>query len=419
MFLIFTQHFCVVCPSSLVCNWDKEFDRWLGKQGQPKRVTLLKGDTTFKSSSMKSFLHSKVGQVVIMSYDLFRVHSHHFADHHQKPHDHHHRVGVRFGLLVVDEGHRLKSASGSLTLSSLERLPVDARLLLSATPLQNNLAEFYALANFCRPGALGRDLGEFRRRFEHPILRHRSGGSNDPTPCPARLELDRIVSTFMLRRHQQDVLKSMVPPRTEMLLFCRPSSRQSELYEEIVDSATSTSSISFRSSSVCSTDILSALTSLRKVCSHPILVQRNVNDKKDLNVGTVSCPRENPSENAVHSSGKLVVLQGLLRSMADANGRGDCSLSPSPNKVVIVSSFTSTLSLVETLVLKPAGYTYVRLDGSTTMEERQSRVDAFNKQPRIFCFLLSSKAGGWYVYLIEVRNELGFHKKHFNNFIPP
>jgi SNF2 family DNA or RNA helicase len=362
-----------VCPSSLVNNWVKEFDHWLGKQGQPKRVPLLRGDTTFNSSSMKSFLHSKVGQVVIMSFELFRLHSHHFAS----PSSTQQQCGTagagqdRFALLVVDEGHRLKSTTGSLTLTSLEQLPADARLLLSATPIQNNLGELYTLANFCRPGILGESIAEFRRRFEKPI-------AASDTNQAAQRELEQILSTFMLRRLQTDVLKSMLPPRMEALIFCRPSQRQCDLYRQVVGAATSSST---------SVDVLSALTSLRKVCSHPFLHDCTTEAEKLDSVGSSD----------VELSGKLVVLQGLLRSMRNQSVDGSSSSPPSADKVVIVSNFTSTLSLVESLLLKPSGYSYLRLDGSTSPETRQSLVDAFNKQSKIFCFLLSSKAGGWYV----------------------
>jgi SNF2 family DNA or RNA helicase len=365
-----------------VGNWAKEFDRWLGVQGQPKRVKLLKGDTTFNSSSMKGFLHSKVGQVVILSYELFRLHSHHFEN------------GARFGLLVVDEGHRLKSTSGSLTLASLERLPAEARLLLSATPIQNNLGEFYALANFCRPGILGQDLTEFRSRFERPILRHRSCSSGDrrANECPAQRELDGIVSTFLLRRLQRDILKSALPPRTELLLFCRPSRRQVELYQRVVEGARGALGGS-------STEVLTALTSLRKVCSHPLLLHGTASTYpslygvEDVRDTALQLPDGNADE-VVDLSGKLSVLRGLLRSMTESNQGSNAA---SPDKVVIVSNFTSTLSLVESLVLEPAGHTYLRLDGATSMEDRQARVEAFNKQPGLLCFLLSSKAGGWCV----------------------
>lgn len=360
-----------MCPSSLVNNWVKEFDRWLGMEGQPKRVPILKGDTTFNSSSMKSFLHSKVGQVVILSYDLFRLHSHHFAKLASTQQQSVAGAGAgqeRFALLVVDEGHRLKSTAGSLTLTSLEQLPADARLLLSATPIQNNLGELYTLANFCRPGILGESISEFRRRFEKPIAS--SHGHN-----AAQRELEQVLSTFMLRRLQTDVLKSMLPPRTEALIFCRPSQRQCELYRQIVDAARSSST---------SLDVLSALTSLRKVCSHPFLHE----------VPSAAEPLESECCSHIQLSGKLVVLQGLLQCMRDPSLDGPSSSS---DKVVIVSNFTSTLSLVESLLLKPSGYSYLRLDGSTSPETRQSLVDAFNKQPKVFCFLLSSKAGGWYV----------------------
>lgn len=348
------QHFCVVCPSSLVGNWVKEFDQWLGPEGQPKRVPLKKGDATYNSSSMKSFLCSKTGQVVILSYDLFRLHSHHFSGG---------STPKNFALLVVDEGHRLKNTSGSLTLSALEELPTDARLILSATPIQNNLGEFYTLSNFCRPGILG-DLSAFRQRFERPILN--AATQRHGPPCAAQQELDHITSTFLLRRLQKDVLQSLIPPRTEVLLFCRPTPLQCQYYQEIVAAGAE------------SNDALSALTSLRKVCSHPVLYAPYDDQRNSFRAEHGSTPSD------VALSGKLVVLQALLHSVVQA---GDSS------KVVIVSNFTSALSLVETLLFQPLGYSYVRLDGSTGVDDRQALVDRFNKRD-IFCFLLSSKAGG-------------------------
>jgi len=133
-FGLVVQQFVVVCPSSLVSNWANEFDKWLGKAGQPKRVAIHKGGQeglaklkAFVTAMKNAKVCKKVpnGQVMILSYDLLRMNAKVLSD------------GITatqsFGLLVVDEGHRLKNTSGSLTLSALESLPTDARLCLTAT----------------------------------------------------------------------------------------------------------------------------------------------------------------------------------------------------------------------------------------------------------------------------------------------
>jgi SNF2 family DNA or RNA helicase len=109
-------------------------------------------------------------------------------------------------LLAVDEGHKLKSTAGSATLKALETLTSDARLCITATPIQNCLGEFHSIANFVRPGVLG-DLHTFRREYEKPI-----SASNSKTATRVQREkgmaqskaLETITSSFMLRRLQKD-----------------------------------------------------------------------------------------------------------------------------------------------------------------------------------------------------------------------
>ena len=132
-------------------NWAKEFDKWLGKAGQPKRV-VCKGGGEEGIRTLKSFCARKPQQseILIISYDLFRMQSALFQN------------VQKVRLLVVDEGHRLKNTNGSLTLTALESLPCDARLCITATPIQNCLSDFYNIANFVCPGVLG-DLATFRK----------------------------------------------------------------------------------------------------------------------------------------------------------------------------------------------------------------------------------------------------------------
>ena len=133
------RRFIVVCPSTLVSNWSKEFDKWLGKASQPKRIVVRNGAESEGLRNLKSFVPLKPNQseVLILSYELFRLHVKVIQN------------AQKIGILVVDEGHRLKNASGSQILTALNSMTsVDSRILISGTPIQNNLSEFWNVANF-------------------------------------------------------------------------------------------------------------------------------------------------------------------------------------------------------------------------------------------------------------------------------
>lgn len=347
-FRLLPQHFIVVCPSSLVKNWAKEFDKWIGKASQPKRVVIQKGDTENISrlKSVYSSTKSMGGQVLILSYELFRRVTENLTQ--------------NIGLVVLDEAHRMKNKDG-ITFAALDGLACEARLCITATPVQNNLKEFFNLANFVRPGVLG-DVADFRRRFEKVISQGNQKNASSAIKAIAKdraEELDALIKPFMIRRLQKDVLKSMLPPRTEVLLFCRPTTTQCKMYKQICRKATSSTSMG--------TDALTTLTNLRKLCSHPALLEAG-----------------SGVDNSVSLSGKMAVLQSLLKSIREQGG-----------KVVIVSNFTSVLTLINETILGPNQMPFVRLDGSTDQTERQGLVDNFNRaNSSIFAFLLSSKAGG-------------------------
>jgi SNF2 family DNA or RNA helicase len=146
------DRYIIVCPSSLVGNWQAEFDKWLGKASQPHRVVVAKSGAE-ALSQIQAFVPLKPhkAEILILSYEMFRMHA---AQHLSR--------AAKIGCLVLDEGHRLKKES-SQTLSALQSLhAAKSRLLLTGTPIQNNLGEFYNLCDFVNPGILG-DLPTFRR----------------------------------------------------------------------------------------------------------------------------------------------------------------------------------------------------------------------------------------------------------------
>jgi DNA repair and recombination RAD54-like protein len=370
----------VVCPSSLVRNWEQEFDKWLGKAGQPKRMVIRTGGAdglqlirAFAGNQSQKRAN-RVGQVLIVSYDLFRMHTSVLQQ----------AAEGSIGLLVVDEGHRLKNTSGSLTMTALESLPAESRLLISASPVQNNLSEFYSLVQFVRPGLLG-DLASFRRHFERPIAtanrKNATRSDREQAGLKSR-ELEAFTKTTILRRLQSEVLASMLPPRTEMLMFCRLSQEQVKAYR----AQTQERQQNISNPNV-TTDALEILTGLRKICTHPALCKKEAT--------------KNVAEFEIEASGKLMVLSALLREIR---------ASDSDSKVVIVSNFTSALSLIEDLILKPNDLSYLRLDGSVSAQNRQSLVDSFNRTSasRNFCFLLSAKAGGCGLNLVGANRLVMF-----------
>lgn len=160
--------------------------------------------------------------------------------------------------------------------------------------------------------------------------------------------LDEITRTFMLRRLQKDVLKTMLPPRHEVLLFCRPTVQQCQLYKEMTRRQGS-------KLAGPTADALTTLTSLRKLCSHPMLVTGD--------------PDKSASKD-IALSGKLSLLDSLLAEIRE---------KAPDDKIVIVSNFTSALSIIESSILRPKGLTYIRLDGATELSNRQNMVDTFNK----------------------------------------
>jgi SNF2 family DNA or RNA helicase len=329
----------------LVQNWAKEFDKFLGKASQPKRVVVTRGGDV-GIPKLKAFcpIKPQMSEVLIVSYDLFRIHASLLTK------------AQQIGILVVDEGHRLKNSAGSLTCDALSQLDSASRLLISGTPLQNNLCEFYTLGDFVIPGVLG-DLNDFRKDFERPITAASAKGASREEKLLGEQQsqaLEKICKTFMIRRLAKDVLAKMLPPRREVLLFCRPSELQCQLYREVTEQAPA--------------DPLLTLTSLRKLCSHPNLLNEN-------------------SSPMIESSGKLVILGKLLHKI--------CETSPT-DKVVLVSCFTSTLTLIQDMLIRPNGWTFTRLDGTTAQTDRQPLVDAFNRTSaqKSYIFLLSSKAGG-------------------------
>ncbi|KAH7867474.1 hypothetical protein Vadar_033967 [Vaccinium darrowii] len=378
----------IVTPTSLVSNWEAEISKWVGERVQ--LVALCESSRGDVISGIDSFTstHSCL-QVLIVSYETFRMHSSKFS------HD------GSCDLLICDEAHRLKNDQ-TLTNRALAALPCKRRILLSGTPMQNDLEEFYAMVNFTNPGILG-DAAYFRRYYETPIICGReptAGEEEKQLGVNHSAELSAKVNQFILRRTNA-LLSNHLPPKIVEVVCCKLTPLQSQLYNHFVHSKNVKRAIT---EEMKQSQILAYITALKKLCNHPKLIYDTMKSGSPGTAGFEDCLRFFPAEmfssrsgswtggdgSWVELSGKMHVLARLL---AHLRQRTD-------DRIVLVSNYTQTLDLFAQLC-RERRYPFLRLDGTTSISKRQKLVNNFNDLSKDeFVFLLSSKAGGCGLNLI-------------------
>ncbi|KAF2760128.1 DNA repair protein, SNF2 family [Pseudovirgaria hyperparasitica] len=372
---------CVIaCPSSLVRNWANELVKWLGKDainpfaidGKASKEELTQQLRQWKIASGRTVTRP----VIIVSYETLRLNVGELSD-------------TPIGLLLCDEGHRLKNGE-SQTFTALNSLNVQRRVILSGTPIQNDLSEYFALLNFANPNYLG-TRNDFRKRFEIPILRGRDADGTDEDRKKGDeciRELLGLVNKFIIRR-TNDILSKYLPVKYEHVVFCNLAPFQKDLYNFFIKSPEIKALLRGKGSQP-----LKAIGLLKKLCNHPDLLDL----PSDLPGSENFFPEDFTPKDArgrdrdvkTHFSGKMQVLDRMLaRIHADTN-----------DKIVLISNYTQTLDVFDKLC-RARGYGCLRLDGTMNVNKRQKLVDKFNDPAGAeFVFLLSSKAGGCGLNLI-------------------
>ncbi|KWU43883.1 hypothetical protein RHOSPDRAFT_18878 [Rhodotorula sp. JG-1b] len=354
----------IVCPVTLIKNWSQEFKKWLGKD----RVRVIVGDS---KQAIETFMYSKNYDVIVIGYEKVREHVE-LLKAAQPP----------IGLVICDEGHRLKSDK-TKTSKALQSLSCMRRVILSGTPIQNNLGEFFAmLADFVNPGIL-QNADHFKKNFERPIMAARQPDASSKQRqegAEAQETLAAIRSHFVLRR-ENSVIVQHLPAKYEYTVFIRPTDLQRAVYREALgNSAIKTMLEGF--------DVktgISLLQTLLKLATSPGLLLKQIKVRRlPCFANSNAFPAGTDSADFA-LSGKFSVLGAMLAELWKSG----------VEKVVVVSNYTSTLDLIETHC-KRQKYPYCRLDGKTPQQDRIPMVDAFNRGPRSrnFVFLLSSKGGG-------------------------
>lgn len=288
-------------------------------------------------------------------------------------------------IVICDEGHRLKTSTNKAA-SAIKTLSTERRVILSGTPVQNDLAEFYTMVDLVNPNILSK-YTTFKREFETPIMKSRQPGAaeKDLEKGEARSEeLANLTGKFILRR-TAEILDKYLPPKTEYVVFCRPTDAQRQIYRTII--STQAFATALNSPAVS----LELIMILKKVCNSPsLLLGTNVKGEEIKRPEFIEgIPRKLLSTPA--ASAKIQVLDELLVKIKNETD----------DKVVLVSNYTSTMDILAALITS-LGMSYLRLDGSTPQSKRQDMVDRFNRssQSNSFIFLLSAKAGGTGINLI-------------------
>ncbi|KQQ88554.1 DEAD/DEAH box helicase [Massilia sp. Leaf139] len=320
----------VVAPTSVCTNWIAEAERF----APTLRVKLFgPGDRATMIEEAGAY------DVIVASYGLLQLEAPLFAK-------------KRWHTIVMDEAQSFKNAATRRS-QAVMALQGDFKMVATGTPLENHLGELWNLFRFINPGLLG-TADQFQLRFAGPIEK----AQDKRAESAARARLKRLTQPFILRRTKSQVL-SELPPRTEIVLPVELSAEEMALYESLRREALDKLASLEAPQGEKSIAILAEMMRLRRACCNPALVAPSLGI----------------------ASSKLATFAHLVEGLLENR-----------HKVLVFSQFVDHLSLIRKH-LDAQGIRYQYLDGSTPMQERKRRVDAFQAGEGDL-FLISLKAGG-------------------------
>ncbi|KAK7541676.1 chromatin remodelling complex ATPase chain ISW1 [Phyllosticta citricarpa] len=333
--------FLVTVPKSTLDNWKREFARWI----PDINVLVLQGAKEERHQLINDRLLSENFDVCITSYEMIlreKTHLKKFA----------------WEYIIIDEAHRIKNEESSLA-QIIRLFNSRNRLLITGTPLQNNLHELWALLNFLLPDVFG-DSEAFDQWF--------SGQKEDQDKVVQQLH--KVLRPFLLRRVKSDVEKSLLPKK-EVNLYIGMSDMQVKWYKRILEKdIDAVNGAGGKKES--KTRLLNIVMQLRKCCNHPYLFD-----------GAEPGPPYTTDEHLVFNAAKMIMLDKLLNRL-QAQG----------SRVLVFSQMSRMLDILEDYSVM-RGYQYCRIDGSTAHEDRIAAIDEYNKEgSEKFLFLLTTRAGG-------------------------
>ncbi|KAM0881760.1 hypothetical protein ACQ4PT_032744 [Festuca glaucescens] len=328
----------VVAPKSTLGNWMKEIARFC----PILRAVKFLGNPEERNHIREKLLQPGKFDVCVTSFEMAIKEKTALR-----------RFSWRY--IIIDEAHRIKNEN-SLLSKTMRLFSTNYRLLITGTPLQNNLHELWSLLNFLLPEIFS-SADTFDEWFQ-------ISGENDQQEVVQQLH--KVLRPFLLRRLKSDVEKGL-PPKKETILKVGMSQMQKQYYRALLQK-----DLEVINAGGERKRLLNIAMQLRKCCNHPYLFQ-----------GAEPGPPYTTSDHLVENAGKMVLLDKLLPKLKDRDSR-----------VLIFSQMTRLLDILEDYLMY-RGYQYCRIDGNTGGEDRDASIDAFNKPgSEKFVFLLSTRAGG-------------------------
>jgi TATA-binding protein-associated factor len=373
----------VVCPSTIAAHWVQECQRFFPEALSP--VVLYSGPPRVRARIREDEPFSEAA-LVVTSYDVLSNDLQYFAP-------------IRWNYLSLDEGHVIKNPKTRVA-KAVRLLSPAHRLVLTGTPIQNSVLELWSLFDFLMPGFLGNEQS-FKETYAKPILASRGTEctENDREQGLVATEtLHRQVLPFVLRRLKDDVL-SELPPKIMQDYFCNMTSLQVRLYEDFSQDVTQKGVEAVGGDEDSrkgeGSHVFKVLSYLRRLCSHPKLVLTP--DHPEYTAVTADLAAKGRSIDDIESSAKMIGLRNILREC----GIGDTASvvggrASGGHRALIFAQLKQMLDLVETDLFRAhmPSVTYLRLDGSVAVANRQTIVTRFNADPTIDCLLLTTSVGG-------------------------
>ncbi|EGP92364.1 unnamed protein product [Zymoseptoria tritici ST99CH_1A5] len=371
----------IICPPTLTGHWKQEIRTYA-----PFLTAVAYAGPPAERGKVRDQLAT--ADVVITSYDIAR-------------NDADILTPINWNYCVLDEGHLIKNPKAKVT-QAVKRLPSNHRLILSGTPIQNNVLELWSLFDFLMPGFLGTEK-VFQDRFAKPIAASRFAKSSSKEQEAGALAIESLhkqVLPFLLRRLKEEVLNDL-PPKILQNYYCDLSDLQKKLFDDFTKKeAKSLQDMAGNPDKEAKQHIFQALQYMRKLCNSPAMVMKeghksyeDIQSMLAKDKSSLTDPKHAPKLTALRD---LLVDCGIGVQHADNGGVPTADQAVSQHRALIFCQMKEMLNMVEDTVLKKMlpGVTFSRLDGSIEPSKRQDIVNKFNSDPSIDCLLLTTSVGG-------------------------
>lgn len=348
--------FLIVVPLSTISNWVLEFNKW----APDVKMVVYKGPPNHRRQLAYQLKNEKNKfNVVLTTYEYIMK-------------DKFYLNKVTWQYIIVDEGHRMKNSKSKFTQTLGTQFTSVYRVLLTGTPLQNNLSELWALLNFLLPKIFN-SCEDFEKWFNQPFNNKLSAEKNTDLNEEQQLliinRLHTVLRPFLLRREKKDVEKEL-PNKVEYVIKVELSAWQKIVYDQIKNKGMLAQDPS--TGKIGSKALMNTMMQLRKICNHPYLFVDSNNDIYN-----------HINDDIFKSSGKFELLDRMLPKVLSTG-----------HKVLIFSQMTHLMDILQ-LFFDFKGYRHLRLDGNTKADDRGNQMEIFNEPNSPYkIFILSTRAGG-------------------------